>query len=199
MRSGSARKSGKAKVGGGNSHPHIHTRFRLSVSILGEGGAFAVPTSAAPAVMRALRPLNVTPAAPVRGRLPSAVLGVNPTPRSTAPPTPAPSSAPVAAAPRIVHSLSLPLSQMEWGAQDTGTPPASRPKAGGARLGFPPTAARARPEVGVGWGSAAEDAVDITAESTRLSGRCGDPSAFAPPLHPSLPAPSSVWAGRRRG
>lgn len=85
MRSGSARKSGKAKAGGGNSHPHTHTRFRLSVSILGEGGAFAVPTSAAPAVMRALRPLNVTPAAPVPGRFPSAVLGVKPTPRSIVP------------------------------------------------------------------------------------------------------------------
>lgn len=149
VRSGSARKSGKAKVGGGNSHPHTHTRFRLSVSILGEGGAFAVPTSAAPAVMRALRPLNVTPAAPVPGRLPSAVLDVKPTPRSTPPPL---SSAPVAAAPRLVHSLSLPLLQMEWGAPDTGTPPASRPQAGGARLGVPRTTARRDPRWRWMWG-----------------------------------------------
>lgn len=70
MRSGSARKSGKAKAGGGDSHPLTHTRFRLPDAILGEGGSFSVPTRAAPAGVSALRPLNnVTPAAPVPGTL----------------------------------------------------------------------------------------------------------------------------------
>lgn len=77
MRSGSARKSGKAKAGGGDSHPHTHTRFRSPNSILGEEGAFSVPTRAAPAGVRTLRPFNnITPATPVWGRLPFRAGGI---------------------------------------------------------------------------------------------------------------------------
>lgn len=53
---------------------------------------------------------------------------------------------------------------------------------------------------GVGMGGAAADAVDITAESARLSRRCGYPRAFSPPhFTPPLQPQAGVWAGQRQG
>lgn len=171
MRSGNARKSGKAKAGGGGSHPHTHalpfTRFYP-----GRRGAFAVPTRSAPAGVRALRPLNVTPAAPVRGRLRLGMRGVK---LHLGPPPSSPSSAPGP----------LCLSRgCKWsgGSRGTRVPSSSRPQARGAGLRSPRTAARARPGGGVlrGGGRAAADAVDITAESLR---RCPAAGATRAPLN----------------
>lgn len=147
-----------------------------------EKGALSPRPHAPRPQVRALRPLHVKPAAPVPGRLPFGAWGVKP---HLGPPSPLPCSAPGAAAARLVHSPPLPLLQMERGAQGTRTPSASGPQAGGAGLRFPRTAARARPEVEVvgGGGCAALDAVDITAESARLSRGSRAPLHLLPRFH----------------
>nr|CAI9698661.1 unnamed protein product [Rangifer tarandus platyrhynchus] len=151
VRSGSARKSGKAKSGGGDSHPHIHTRFRLSVSMLGEGRRFRRAHT---------RDTCSGPCPPPPSRNPGRTgsgTGSCPTP---GPQLGSPSSAPVAAAPR-------------QGSRFRG-----------------PRRGRGPGRGAWGWGGPMEDAVDITAETARLSRGCSDRSAFAPPPSPQ-PEPAS--------
>lgn len=144
-----------------------------------------MPTRAASAVGRALSSLNVTSAVQSRADSPQRPEAWN---LHLSPPPPSPSSAPAAAAPRFVHSLSLPLLQMERGARRIGTPSSSRPQARGAGLGFLWAAARTRPGVGVVEGLR-------RMRLTSLRRACGCPVAAATraPLHLLLSPTAPSW------
>lgn len=129
----------------------------------------------------AIHPLHATLAAPVPGRVLLAARGVKSThlPPSPPPLSRSPSSAPVAEAAELVRAADV----GNGTGRGSQAPARSLPLAPGR--GFPRAELQTRR---CGWlGGAAADAVDITAESARLPGRCGDPSA------PQPPPPAPAW------
>lgn len=142
-----------------------------------------MPTCAAPAVVPALRLLNVAGAASVPGRPAQrprpANLHLVPRPAPLPPPWwpqwVQPVSSAMANGVRGLGHCKLSATNPRLDARDK-----SFRRPGGGR--------------GPGWGGgggAAEDAVDIIAESARLSRRCGDRSDFAPPA-PAAPSPEQA-------
>lgn len=177
--------------------PSPRMRFRLSVSIPGAGGAF--PSRAPPAasaVLIARHPASSChPGGSRPGQGPPGAQGVKSTPVSLAPSSLSLSAcAPVVAAPRLVYDAGFALRHTEKG----GGSRSRLPFAPG--LGFSQAAAQTR-RGRVGLGGTAADAVDITAESAWLPGRCGDPSERGSSLPPPPPTPpgAGVWAGQRLG